>query len=368
MASIRKRTWTSNGVEKSAWAIDYFDQSRVKRRKTFATKKQAVDWATTALHEVKQGIHTPASASVTVAVAGELWIEQCQADGLEESTIRQRRQHFKPRIGSLRLSELSTPTIHQFDADLRKDGRSLAMRRKILTSVKTMGSFAQSRGLVAQNVARSVKIKGDGRTKKGPLREGVDFPSRAELRVLMETATPRWRPLLVVAMFTGMRASELRGLPWSDVDLEQGVIHVRQRADAWSTIGPTKSEAGKRDIPLAPIVVNTLREWKAACPAGELDLVFPNGLGNVESIQNVYKRFWTPVQEKCALPGYGFHTLRHAAASLFIAYLGWTPKRVQVVMGHASITVTFDLYGHLFEDKVADREAMKKIEVAIVAA
>ena len=48
---------------------------------------------------------------------------------------------------------------------------------------------------------------------------------------------------------------------------------------------------------------------------------------------------------------YGLHALRHAAASLFIAHLGWTPKRLQVVMGHSSIQMTFDLYGHLFEDR-----------------
>ena len=129
-------------------------------------------------------------------------------------------------------------------------------------------------------------------------------------------------------------------------------------------------------------MVNTLREWKAACPkvdtgkkdeSGEpimaLDLVFPNGHGHVEELHNWNKRFWTPLQDKCELAQhFDFHTLRHVAASLFIQYLGWTPKRLQVVMGHSSITITFDLYGHLFEDKAADREAMKKIEAAIVAA
>ena len=60
--------------------------------------------------------------------------------------------------------------------------------------------------------------------------------------------------------------------------------------------------------------------------------------------------------------------LRHAAASLFIAYLGWTPKRVQTVMGHSSIKMTFDLYGHLFEDLEGDREAMQRLDAAISAA
>jgi integrase len=372
MASIRKRTWKSKGIEKSAWVVDYFDQTGVKRRKTFATKKAAVDWSTTTLHEVKQGIHTPASVSVTVSRAGELWVDECEAEGLERSTIRQRRQHLNLHInkhlGGVRLSELTTPSVYNFDALLRSAGTSLAMRRKIITSLKTMLSFAQKRALVAQNVALPVKIKGNDRDEDGPLREGVDYPSRSQLKLLMDTAAPRWRPLLVTAMFTGMRASELRGLPWSDVDLENGTIHVRQRADAWGKIGRPKSKAGKRDIPLAPIVVNTLREWKLICPMGDLGLVFPNGLGNVESIQNIYKRFWDPVQEKCGLPHYGFHALRHVAASLFIAYLNWTPKRVQEVMGHSSITVTYDTYGHLFKDKNADRDAMKKIEAAIVAA
>ena len=201
---------------------------------------------------------------------------------------------------------------------------------------------------------------------------------------MIEAAPSRWRPFLVTATFTGMRASELRGLIWADVDLDAGMIHVQRRADAWKKMGAPKSKAGKRDIPLAPMVVNTLRQWLEVCPKGELGLVFPNGRGNIEMLPNIFKRFWKPLQIKCGLtietdkkdaegkpildPRYNFHLLRHAAASLFIAYLGWTPKRLQTVMGHSSINMTFDLYGHLFENKEADREAMQKIEAAITAA
>jgi integrase len=124
----------------------------------------------------------------------------------------------------------------------------------------------------------------------------------------------------------------------------------------------------------AAIVTNTLRQWREVCPAGELGLVFPNGRGKVEVLRNIYERFWWPLQIKHGLtnasgkPRYDFHRLRHAAASLFIAYLGWTPKRVQTVMGHSSITMTYDLYGHLFENKQDDREAMQRLEAAITAA
>jgi integrase len=209
------------------------------------------------------------------------------------------------------------------------------------------------------------------------MREGKDFPSKAELRAMLDAAPEKSRAFIVTLIFTGMRISELRGLPWRDVDLGAGVIHVRQRADAWAHIGRPKSKAGSRDIPLAPIVINALQSWCAACPKGELDLVFPNRHGRVQTLQNLRGRVFTPLQQTCGITvdgqitskaKYGFHALRHAAASLFIAHLGWTPKRVQTVMGHAKISMTYDLYGHLFEDPEADREAMKKIETAILAA
>jgi integrase len=378
MASIRKRRWVSRGQTQSAWVVDYFDQASKRRLKTFATKREADEWAVTALHEVNEGVHSPASASITVAEAFQSWIEHCEAEKLEFGTLRQRRQHLRlhvgPFLGREKLSDLTVPRIHQFDTDLRANGRSLAMRKKVLTNLKTAISYAQSRGLVAQNVARSVRLKAEDRTDAGPLREGVDFPSKAELKAMIDKSPERWRALIVALVFTGMRISEARGLPWRNVDLTTGLIHVRQRADAWGHIGPPKSKRGKRDIPLAPMVVNALRSWRGACPKGNLDLVFPNRRGNIETIQNLRERVFLPLQVAAGLvtekgkAKYGFHALRHAAASLFIAHLGWTPKRVQAVMGHATIAMTFDLYGHLFEDPRADQEAMKKVEAAVVAA
>ena len=72
-----------------------------------------------------------------------------------------------------------------------------------------------------------------------------------------------------------MRASELRGSRWCDIEMadDAKVIHVRQRADKYHVIGMPKSDAGQRTIPLPPMVVNTLREWKLKCPKGELGLV-----------------------------------------------------------------------------------------------
>jgi integrase len=204
------------------------------------------------------------------------------------------------------------------------------------------------------------------------------------MNLMIDNSAGRWRPFFIAAIFTGMRQSELRGLRWSDVDLDAGVIHVRQRADGWGRMGPPKSKAGKRDIPLTPMAVNALSQWRKECPKSKLDLVFCTRIGLHHRPANIHKRAWVPLMLKCGLtvdsgeqdaegnaimvPRYHFHLLRHAAASLFIAHLKWPPKRIQTVMGHAKITLTFDLYGHLFENIEADREDMKKLEAAVRAA
>ena len=86
----------------------------------------------------------------------------------------------------------------------------------------------------------------------------------------------------------GLRATELRGLTWDHVDFDANMIRVRQRADRWNVIGPPKSEAGRRDIPMVPMLMNTLMEWKLACPNGDLDLVFPNGAGGVPNDEGFF--------------------------------------------------------------------------------
>jgi integrase len=169
----------------------------------------------------------------------------------------------------------------------------------------------------------------------------------------------------VTAIFTGLRASELRGLRWTDIDLDGGELTVRQRADRWGSIGSPKSDAGKRSVPLAPIVVNTLRQWRLACPKGEGDLVFPTSQGKPR-----HTRGLAPLQEAAGIseggtPKYGMHALRHAAASLFIEQ-GFAPKRVQAPMGHSTIQMTFDTYGHLFPAPEDDKAAMRQLQARLV--
>jgi integrase len=392
--SVRKRSWTtSKGVEKEAWVVDYVDQTGARRLKTFTKKKAADNFAVTANVEIRAGIHTADSASVTIAEAGRLWIETAEKGSpgrapLERSTVEAYRQHLRlhiePYLGNVKLSQLSAPMVSEFEDKLRRGDmpegaraqpRSPAMVRKVRVSLSSLLSDAQERGLASRNVVRDLRRgrqRGAERRaekrQKGKLKVGVDIPTREEIRAIVEAATGRWRPLLLTAIFTGLRASELRGLRWADVDVEKHELHVRQRADRFNEFGKPKSESGERTLPLTPIVVSTLREWKLACPKGDQGLVFPTRSGNVESHSNIVKRGLEPtlmaagvtVEKKDADGGAikrgkyaGLHAFRHFYASWCInrrtdGGLELPGKVIQERLGHSSIMMTMDVYGHLF--------------------
>jgi integrase len=269
----------------------------------------------------------------------------------------------------VKLARLSTPAFEAFrDALLRKGGR--AMARKALASLKGILTEAQRRGLIAHNPASPVRVDLKKR-EAGKLKAGRDIPSKEEIQTILAAATGRWRPFLVSATFTGMRASELRGLTWDAVDFQKKTIHVRQRADNWGTMGAPKTAAGNREIPMSPMVVNTLREWRLACPKGPLNLVFPNGTGKVEDHANIIHRGWYELQRQTGIvdavgrPRYGLHSLRHLFASWAIEQ-GFSPKRLQVLLGHSSIQMTFDVYGHLFPSLEDDHAKFAAGELSLI--
>ncbi len=269
--SVRKRAWTtSKGVEKEAWVVDYVDQANNRRLKTFAKKKAADNFAATANVEIRAGIHTADSVSKTIAEAGRLWLETGDKAGLERSTLAAYRQHLKlhiePYLGNIKLSQLSAPMVREFEDKLARGDmpegapsqpRTRAMVRKVRVSLSSLLSDAQERGLVSRNVvrdlrrtrARGVERKAE-RRQRGKLKVGVDIPTREEIKAIVEAAKGRWRPILLTAIFTGLRASELRGLRWKDVDLDKRELQVRQRADRYGAIGKPKSEVRRADRPV----------------------------------------------------------------------------------------------------------------------
>ncbi len=123
MASVRKREWTSpKGEAKSAWVVDYLDRSGKRRLKTFTRKKEADAYVATAVVEVRSGIHTPDSQSITVADATKLWLASCGA--LERTTVDSYRNHVElhinPYLGRTKLSQITGPAVREFEEKLRK--------------------------------------------------------------------------------------------------------------------------------------------------------------------------------------------------------------------------------------------------------
>lgn len=308
---------------------------------------------------------------VTISDAAEIWMRRCELEQLERATLHSYRGHVKnhiePKIGHLLLNELNAPDVREFlDAMLRDSTR--AMAKKCLTTLRSIISAAQERGLVQHNVAREVKLRRAERHSPDRV-----FPTKDEIKALLTSAPERHKPLIMTALLTGMRMSELRGLKWGAIDFDRNIITVRERADRYCEMGSCKSKTSRREIPFGPELRRVLQTWRPACPAGALDLVFPNGVGNVETHSNVYNRIFKPLMLKCGIvdgegaPRFSLHAMRHAAASLFIEQ-GWPPKKIQTMLGHSSITMTYDVYGHLFHDPAKDVDLMGEMERGLLAA
>ena len=367
--SVRKRTWTNrDGSKGQAWIAEYTDHERKRRLRTFETKQAADSFHVGVTGELRAGTHVPDSQSITVAEAGRLWLKRCEADGLEQSTVDYYQQHLDrhiiPVIGAVKLSRFTMPMLTTFQDKLRELGRSPTMVRKVRISLGALLADAQRRGLVGQNVVHALPRSLRGKEaraaarQKGKLRVGVDIPSPDEIRAIIAAASDGdsdgRRPLLLTAIFTGLRISELRGLRWDAIDFKRAVLHVRQRADRYNAIGKPKSVAGERTVPLPPTLVSTLRKWRLACPNSELGLAFPADDGSVESYVNITRHALIPTLLAAGIAAkYGWHSLRHFYASWCInrkvdGGLELPAKMVQQRMGHASIAITMDVYGHLF--------------------
>lgn len=256
------------------------------------------------------------------------------------------------------------------------------MTAKAVSTLSMIVAEAQRRGQIAQNIVLGVKV---GRSKRQ--KKQVEIPIADELKRMLAAASETERPFIITMITTGLRISEMRGIMWADINLAAGRLTVTQRADEWGDIGAPKSDLGKRTIPIAPELISELKAWKLRCPPSKMDLAFPNSKGGAQLNGNLLKRMFKPLQIRAAVTKpvlikgcpvvdddgnavvtgkYGFHALRHAAASNWIA-AKIDLKRLQVWIGHSSIQITLDTYGHLICDNEIDAELAMSSSRALFA-
>jgi len=237
--AVRKRIWkTKDGEVKEAWVVNYRDKAKggARVQRTFHLKKDADAFVVDMKGEVRDGIHIARSKSVTVALAGKEWIKTAEAN-VERGTVENYRAvltcHIVPFIGPEKLSDLTVPMVRAFEDKLREEGRSPSMVKRARSFLSMLLSDAMERGLATRNVARGLssnrkrgKERQAERRHKGKLKVGVDIPTLDEARAVMANLKGRWRPLILTAMFCGLRSSELRGLTWAAVEARMATLEA----------------------------------------------------------------------------------------------------------------------------------------------
>ncbi len=211
---------------------------------------------------------------------------------------------------------------------------TLRLLKQVLTNAKERGH------LVDEGVFRV----------KAPRREPKEmrFLEWGEVEELAANTVAPYGNMVMLAALTGLRQGELFALRDRNLDLESKMIAV-ENGTYQGELVPVKTRASRRRVDLSTTAARVLRRQLLARKPNELGLVFPSPEGRILNDDNFRHRVFTPAVRRSKLTGFRFHDLRHTYAALMVA-AGAHPKYLQAQMGHSSIRVTLDLYGHLFPD------------------
>lgn len=301
------------------------------------------------------------------------WLDHVVVEETPRSEVSYRRVvrlHIKPYIFVDKpLDEVDPSDVRTWLAQLKKAKTPRGKgEKKLLADETRRGAFARLRSafnvavadrLIRFNPCDSVKPPAQSEECAGYAL------TAAEAERLIVTVTDHWLgAFYFVALATGMRLGELRGLRWKNVVLtgDEPMIYVREqgrRKGGKETWWPPKSKASRRDIPLDEDTVAVLKAQFARLEArrGDPDatwtdhgLVFPSGVGTMSSGSSNILRHLRPAFKRAKLPEHlRFHDLRHTAGSLMLA-AGAEITDVSKILGHSSIAVTMKVYAHSYQD------------------
>lgn len=348
--------------------IDFYDQNGHRRQKTLPkgiSKTEAKKILREIENQVEKGSFISSYKMPLFSKVAHAWFEYKMPD-IRESTCIQYQghisNHLNPFFGKARISRINFNSIEQYITHSHRSGVTPATLKKTLTTLGSILKYAMKKRYIDSNPIQEMERK-RGSTSNGKKKIIVLQPE--EICALIENARPlKYKVLFMTAVMTGMRAGELLGLKWDDIDFNVSQVNVK-RTHNYGKFHEPKTQASIRSIDLSPMLIHELKKWKLACPPNELNLVFPNEKGRPIDYHNISKRYFWPALKRAGLQRIRFHDLRHTYAALLIDQ-GEHPKYIQSQLGHSSIKVTLDTYGHLMKD--INAEAPRRLDEKIFGA
>lgn len=263
--------------------------------------------------------------------------------------------YLVPYYGDIPISYITPQAVEKFKIHLSekqslkktKSGKehflSASTQAKIIRVLRAIFRHPSTRQFINMDPTLGVRVPRQDRREH-------DYLNLSEVTRLLEASSdPGEKALFGTACFAGLRQGEIIALTWGDIDIVSGTIYVKKTYDPKHREGTPKTEKGKRIVPIPPVLVELLKEHKAKSKEIKPDdLVFTSKNGKHLDSNNLTQRTLATALQRAGIRKVDFQSLRHTFASLSIE-AGTDPKTLQSLMGHSSINVTFDTYGHLFQ-------------------
>lgn len=261
------------------------------------------------------------------------------------------RKHLTPKFASYRLCDIHTPDVQIF-LNQKAERYSPAVLHHVRATLSRTFASAKEWGYVESNPAFGVRLP-----PKRNVRPKITFePSR--IAQIFEVVKEPHRTMILLAAVTGMRASEMFGLQWSDVDFDRHLLFVR-RTYYRGAFGLPKNNASERVIPLSPGLLGALYAHKQHVQCSSMDLIFPNAVGKPYEPNNLLKRVLHPALSSLGLPKTGWRAFRRTVATA-LSEMREPVRTAQQVLGHSSAQTTLAYYVQSVEE--SQRSAITRLE------
>lgn len=341
------------------YRVSYRIGGRQHTKGGFRTKGEAAQWKSLRDAEAVRG-HTPdpALSRQLFGPWAEDWLE-AHCEDIRPSTAALYRQHYRshiaPTFGGLPFQHITRDVVNRWHRDMkRKPARSKtgklskATVAKVYRLLRQLYAAAVKDGCLPQNPC---DIEG---AAKEDLPEGSydEPPTVAQVRALADAVPARYRAMVLLAGFGGLRWGEVAGLEAQHVNVADGCVKVRQQITQVdggppTVVAYTKTKAGRRTVYLHPEVVEALKVHLATYAT--TGFLFSSPKGEPLRATNFRRRVWVKATKEAGCPGVKFHDLRHTAATL-AAQTGATTKELMDRMGHASVAAAMR-YQHATDDR-----------------